>query len=76
MQETSEYGEQNVSVAKMGFTILRTEKKQGSSKNVRSFNSDGSVNATTRNSMGMVWILHITHITVYIIRQGGHLSFS
>ncbi len=36
MQETSESGEQNVSVAK-GFIILKTEKKQGSSKNFRSF---------------------------------------
>ncbi len=52
MQETSEGGEQNVSVAK-GFTILTNEKKQGSSKNFRRFNSGGSVNATTRNSRGI-----------------------
>ncbi len=68
MQETSESGAQNVTVAMMGFTILRNEKKQGSSKNFRSFNSEGSVNAATRNSRGMVWILDITHITVYSLQ--------
>jgi hypothetical protein len=67
MQETSESGEQNVSVAKISFTILRTEKKQGGSKNFRSFNFEDSL-MLPPEILG-VWF-------GYWILQGGHLSFS